>query len=160
MKTFLASLILVAVLCLTVRAQSQTFGLHGVGPRVGLTGDPDQFRFGGQLDFGDIAPNLMLIPNLEIGVGDDITTVAPTVDFDYRFRSDYGAWTPYVGAGVGPIFYSYRHGYDQSDVGVYLQGGIMKELTAISPTRFFMEARLGLADAPDFGFTVGWTFGH
>lgn len=160
MKTFLLTLILVAVFCIAVQADDWPYGIHGIGPRVGVTSDPDQLRFGGQIDLGDIAPNLMLVPNLEIGVGDNVTTTAPTMDLDYRFRSDFEAWAPYVGAGVGPIFYSPRFGNDHTNLGVYVQGGIAKQMSSISPGRFFMEMRAGVANSPDVALTLGWTFGR
>ncbi len=160
MKTFLLTLMIVAVVCIAVQADDRTYGIHGAGPRVGITSDPDQFRFGGQIDLGDIAPNLMLIPNLEIGVGDNVTTTAPTVDLDYRVRSEFGSWAPYVGAGAGPIFYSARYGNDHTDLGVYVQGGLMKQISAVNPGRFFMEMRAGVANAPDLALTLGWTFGR
>lgn len=135
-------------------------GFRGIGPRVGFTINPDQVHVGGHIDFGDLANNLMMLPNVEIGFGDDVTTVAPTFELDYRFRSDWGAWTPYLGGGIGPVFYSAKHGYHSTDLGVYMQFGIGKGSAHNESGHFFIEGKLGLADAPDFKATVGWTFGY
>lgn len=160
MKKIVITSLLIGLLCgFPALANARTAGFHGIGPRLGMTVNPDQFHFGGHIDFGDLAENLMMLPNLEIGVGDNLTTVAPSFELDYRFRSDWGAWTPYLGGGVGPIFYSWKHGGSSSDVGLYMQFGIGKGSARSESGHFFIEGKLGLADAPDFKATVGWTFG-
>ena len=160
MKKLLIAVLTIGLLCsLTAFANARTPGFHGIGPRVGLTLNPDQVHFGGHIDFGDLAENLMMLPNVEIGFGDNFTTVAPSFELDYRFRSDWGAWTPYLGGGVGPVFYSHEHGNSSSELGVYLQFGIGKGSSGSQSGHFFIEGKLGLADAPDFKATVGWTFG-
>jgi hypothetical protein len=152
-------LILLALTSLTAVAGQRSAGFHGIGPRVGLTFNPDQVHFGGHIDFGDLAPGLMMLTNLEIGFGDNLTTVAPTFEVDYRLREDWGAWTPYLGGGVGPIFYSHDNGGSSSDLAAYLQFGIGKGSADSQSGHFFIEGKLGLSDAPDFKTTVGWTFG-
>jgi len=161
MKKIVITSLLIGLLCsFTALAQARSAGFHGIGPRLGLTVNPDQFHFGGHIDFGDLAENLMMLPNIEIGVGDNLTTVAPSFELDYRFRSDWGAWTPYLGGGVGPVFYSWKHGGSSSDMGLYMQFGIGKGSSGSESGHFFIEGKLGLIDAPDFKATVGWTFGH
>ena len=150
-------------------ANERPVGFHGIGPRIGLTVNPDQFHFGGHIDFGDLAENLMIMPNLEIGVGDHVTTIAPSFELDYRFRTDWGAWTPYLGGGIGPIIYSWnsdrpywndRDGSSWTGLGAYMQFGIGKGSAGSQSGHFFIEGKLGLADAPDFKATIGWTFGR
>jgi hypothetical protein len=156
-KTILAALGAMLLTAGTAAAQ-RPFGLHGIGPRGGVTINPDQIHFGGQLDLGDLAPQLMLMPNLEIGVGDDLTTVAPMFELDYRFLEDWGSWNPYLGGGIGPVFYHYDRGGDDTQLGISLQGGIARHLSRASGF-FFLEFKLGLVDYPDAKFTVGWSFG-
>ncbi len=161
MKKLVIATLIAGLLCsVSAFGSKRPVGFHGIGPRLGMTVNPDQFHFGGHIDFGDISENLMILPNLEIGVGDNITTVAPSFELDYRFRSDWGAWTPYLGGGVGPIFYSWKHGGSQTETGVYMQFGVGKGSSRSESGHFFMEGKLGLADAPDFKATIGWTFGH
>jgi hypothetical protein len=152
--------IIILLLAFTATAGNRPAGYYGIGPRVGFTVNPDQFHFGGQVDFGEIATNLMMVPNLEIGVGDNLTTVAPSFELDYRFRTDWGVWSPYLGGGAGPIFYSAKHGNSDTQFGLYVQGGILKGFSGRNSGYFFIEAKLGLVDAPDAKFTVGWTFGN
>jgi hypothetical protein len=161
MKKILISMMVIGLLCsFTAFANTRPVGIHGIGPRLGLTVNPDQFHFGIHFDMGDLGDNLMMQPNLEIGVGENVTTVAPTFEVDYRFRSDWGAWTPYLGGGIGPIFYSFKHGNSSSELGVYLQFGIGKGSAYGKSGHFFLEGKLGMADAPDFKATIGWTFGQ
>lgn len=159
-KLILAAMIICLASSTSTFANKRAARYHGMGPRVGFTLNPDQIHFGGHVDFGDIANNLMIMPNIEVGLGEDITTVAPSFELDYRFRSDWGAWTPYLGGGIGPVFYSHKHGNNSSDLGLYMQFGIGKGSYGSESSHFFVEGKLGLADAPDFKATVGWTFGR
>jgi hypothetical protein len=110
------------------------------------------------LDLGDLAPRLMLFPNVEIGLGDDLTVITPTFEIDYRFREDWGSWNPYVGGGIGPVFVSSDFG-DNTEFGVAIQGGIARQLSS-QPGFLFIEFKLGLVDYPDAKFTIGWNFGR
>ena len=158
-QIFFTALLIGLLLSITAFGNRRPVGVHGIGPRVGLTVNPDQFHVGLHLDLGDLTNNLMMQPNLEIGFGDNVTTVAPSFEVDYRFRSDWGVWTPYLGGGAGPVFYSTKHGNSSSKLGLYLQFGIGKGSSGSQSGHFFVEGKLGLADAPDFKATVGWTFG-
>lgn len=133
-----------------------------IGPRLGASSDPDQIVFGGQMVVEDMAPNLNFSPNIELGLGDNITTIALNADFVYMFRISGSSWRPYAGGGLGFAFYSFDNDGpgDDSDtgVGVNLIGG------AAVPTKagnqFFLELRVGLFDdLPDFKGMVGWNFG-
>lgn len=160
MKRIIVSSLIIGLLCsVTAVGSKRPGGFRGIGPRVGMTVNPDQFHFGGHIDFGDLADNLMMLPNLEVGVGDNATTIAPSFEVDYRFRSDWGVWTPYLGGGIGPVFYSLKHGDNVSKLGVYMQFGVGKGSSQSKSGHFFVEGKLGLGDAPDFKATVGWTFG-
>jgi len=159
-KIIIISLIIGLLCGFTAYANTRPVGLHGIGPRLGGTINPDQFHVGGHLDLGDLLNNLMMMPNVEIGFGDNLTTIAPSFELDYRFRPDWGAWTPYLGGGIGPIFYSWDHGSSSSEFAGYLQFGIGRGSAGSQSGHFFIEGKLGLADAPDFKATVGWTFGH
>jgi len=161
MKRPILAVLTIGLLCSPAAlANTRPVGFHGIGPRLGVTLNPDQFHFGGHIDFGDLAGNLMMLPNLEIGVGDHGTTIAPSFELDYRFRPDWGVWTPYLGGGVGPVFYSPENGDSYSKLGMYLQFGVGKGSAGSESGHFFIEGKLGLVDAPDFKATIGWTFGH
>jgi hypothetical protein len=153
----------VATLALLCLSSSQALaqrsaGFHGWGPRGGVTINPDQVHFGVHFDLGDLAPRLMLIPNAEIGFGDNLTVLTPAFEVDYRFYDNWGSWNPYAGAGIGPVFAWYDGGGSNTDLGLTIQGGLARQLSS-KPGFMFFEIKVGLADYPDVKFTVGWDFG-
>lgn len=157
-KSILYLTLLLLFTAASALAGTRAFGVHGIGPRAGVSIDPDQIHFGGHLDLGDFAPQLMIFPEIEIGIDDDFTVVAPMFDIAYRFRDNWGSWNPYLGAGIGPVFYSADHGGSDSQLGMSIQGGVQKRLTSQSGF-MFLEFKLGVVDYPDVKFTLGWCFG-
>ncbi len=142
---------------------TEKVGYRGWGPRIGATIDPDQFHFGGHIDFGHFAKHIRLQPNVEVGFGDNIMLVAFNFEGSYRFATNWDVWTPYIGAGPGINFYSFddedlpdEADDSQTEFGFNVLGGIEKGLS--NGDRFFLELKLGLADSPDFKITAGWTF--
>ena len=102
---------------------------------------------------------MQLFPNLEIGVGDDFTIIAPMIEIDYCFQEKWGSWSPYFGGGFGPVFlFRSRPARDDTELGLTMQGGIKRRM-ARARGSFLLEFKLGLLETPDFKFTAGWTFG-
>lgn len=149
--------LLVCALCALVpaAAHAQSSIETGVGPRVGVSINPDQFVFGGQAVIGEIAPNLTFDPSLELGFGDDITNVQLNFDGHYHFDLANSRWRPYAGAGIGVAFYSWDGG-DDTEVSANLVVGAGAPTS--SGNRFFGELRIGLDDLPDLKMMVGWNF--
>ena len=135
-------------------------GFRGWGPRLGVSISPDQFHFGAHLDFGNFAQHVRFQPNIEVGVGDDVTLVTVNAEAAYRFLSRWDVWTPYAGGGLGANFKSFDNGDTDSetDIGVNVLAGIERGLSR--GDRFFLEAKFSLNDAPDAKVTAGWTFYH
>ena len=131
------------------------------GPRIGVSSDPDQFVVGGQLEMGEMAPDLTFIPNLELGFGDNVTTIQLNGDFHYHFTISGSAWRPYVGGGLGVAFYEWDNNGpgDSSDT----EFGLNVIAGSIVPTkggnRFFVELKLATSDLPSLKALVGWNFG-
>lgn len=153
----LAIIVSLANLALGQNETEERAGFRGWGPRVGATIDPDQIHFGGHVDFGNFVERIRFQPNIEMGFGDHVTVVAVNFEGAYRFRSQWDVWTPYLGGGPGLNFYSLDDG-DKTRVGLNILGGIEKGLS--NGDRFFVEAKIGLGDAPDLKITAGWTFFH
>lgn len=151
------------VLCLLALLPASSFA-RGIdwGVRGGLTVDPDQVHVGGHADLGPVGNHVSLIPNLEVGFGNDLTVVALNCEAAYRFETKWEAWSPYAGGGLGLFFINYDNNGVGSDgdteVGLSILGGIERGMA--SGGRFFVESKIGLNDAPDLKFTVGWTFGR
>lgn len=132
------------------------------GVRAGLTVDPDQIHVGGHADLGPIAERVSLIPSAEVGFGDHLTVFALNFEAAYRFETNWEAWSPYAGGGLGIFFVDYDsdtlQGDGDTEVGPSILGGIERGMS--SGGRFFIETKVGLNNAPDLKFTVGWTFGR
>ncbi|MFO7655026.1 MAG: hypothetical protein R6X25_14600 [Candidatus Krumholzibacteriia bacterium] len=134
----------------------------GWGPRVGLTAKPDQFHFGVHYDFTGPARRVMLMPSVELGLGDDATLVTINLDAAARLRDPRERLRPFVGAGVVLSFVSWDDDEnviaDDSDTqaGLHIFGGAERRVSRSNTV--FLELRLGIADAPDFKATVGMTF--
>jgi len=155
---------LVALLPAAAHAQGRL--TTAIGPRLGFSSGPhslDQFFVGGQVEMGELAPDLTLTPSIELGFGDDVTTIQVNGDVHYHFTVSGSAWRPYVGGGLGIAFFSFDlpPGFvgddSETEIGLNVVGG------AIVPTqggsRFFAELKLGIGDIPDVKALVGWNFG-
>jgi hypothetical protein len=160
-KLILVAALLVFAGTAAAQAQQGGFGYRGVGPRFGLSVDPDQVHVGMHVDFGDVARQLRFQPNFEMGFGDGLTTGAFNFDMQYVFRKSWDVWAPYLGGGLGVNHFSRQNdgvpGASRTEEAVNLMGGIEKYISARD--RLFFEAKVGLIEAPDFKLTMGWTFG-
>ncbi len=157
----MAACVLLVTVCTNGFAQETNTGFRGWGPRVGLTVNPDQVHFGAHVDFGNFAKRLRFQPNVEVGIGDNLTIIAANLELNYRFAERWDVWTPYAGGGLGVFFIDVDNerigGGSNTEIGLSVLGGIEKGISG--GDRFFIEGKLGLIDAPDFKVTVGWTFG-
>lgn len=141
------SFLLAAVLFLGSPAAAQDGGLRG-----GLTVDPDQFYFGGHLETSPLVDRLHFRPNVEVGVGSDLTLIAANMEFVYKLPSR-GGWGAYAGGGPALNVYMYD-GDDNSDT----DAGLNLLVGVESSRGLFFEFKMGVVDSPDFKFGVGWTF--
>ena len=144
-----------AALCFVLGAgAASSAAAGGVGPRVGLTGDPDQVHVGLAVYAARLAPSLGFVPSFDFGVGNDVVLFSGNFDFKYVFAVK-SSWRPYLGGGPALHFLNRDNAGDDTEVGLGVVGGMQ---TATRSGAFFTELRLGLADSPDFKFTVGWLF--
>ncbi len=133
----------------------------GIGPRVGLSLDPDQLVVGGQMMFGEIAPDVTFNPSLEFGFGDHQTVIAINLDGQYHFRIEGSPWRPYAGFGLGINFIEVDApaGFENvSDTNVGANLVVGAGVPTRSNNRFFTEARFGLGDIPSLKLIAGWVF--
>lgn len=148
MKTVVAG-VLTILLCavLAARADAQSAGV-----RVGVSGDPAQFYFGGHYESAPFAEQLRFRPNLEIGVGDNQTLVAVNFEFAYYFPVQRrNPWSIYVGAGPALNI-------DRFNSNTNTGGGFNILVGAQHAQGFFAEVKAGFVDSPGFKFGVGYTF--
>jgi len=88
----------------------ESSGLKPVGFRV-YTGvgleDPQQFILGGRLDLGAVLGRtpFHLLPEVAVGLGDDVTTILGAVNVQLPLTNLGGApqWSPYIYGGLGVL---------------------------------------------------------
>ena len=130
------------------------------GPHVGFSTGPDQVVFGGQLEMGNIAPQVDFVPGVDIGIGDNVTLISINGDFRYRIAVADAKWQPYAGAGVSLHFFSWDAGYGAHGSETRGGGSLLfgADVPTASGNRFFVEGKIGIGDSPDFKATAGWNF--
>ena len=127
---------------------------QGPGVRGGVSIDPDQVYFGGHFETDPLVDRLSFRPNLEVGVGDDVTATTINMEFVYKFPSR-SEWRLYAGVGPAVNFYSFdrERGDDTST-----EGGFNFLIGAEHRGGLLFEVKIGAVDSPDVKFGVGWTF--
>lgn len=152
-SSFLAAAVF-ALLLLGLPSLAAAQGDAGV--RAGVSADPDQFYLGAHFDTGYVVEHLSFRPNLEVGLGDDTTTVAANFEFVYWFPSSRHPIDIYAGAGPAMNLYRRDRGHDGSDTDV--EPGL-NLLVGVAHTRgLFAEFKVGLIDSPELKFAIGYAW--
>ena len=132
-----------------------------VGIRAGVSGDPDQFVFGGHLETAPLVDRLVFRPSGEIGIGDGLVAVALNLEFAYKIDIDDQAWTPYFGGGPAMNIFirdgdgnAQGRGNDDTDIG----GGFNIMVGVEHEGGLFTEFKVGALDSPDLKLLVGYSF--
>lgn len=130
----------------------------GPGVRAGVSVDPDQFYFGGHYVTDPLADRLRFQPNIEVGLGDDITLVTVNVEFGYWIALKR-PWQVYMGGGPAINIYNFENGSprgrgDDSDV----EGGFNILVGLKHRDGLFFELKVGALDSPGLKLGVGYTF--
>jgi hypothetical protein len=124
---------------------------QGLGVRAGASVDPDQFYFGGHYETRPLVDQLHFKPNLEIGIGDDVTTVGLNLEFVYKIPIDGSPWSLYAGGGPAVNFYSFNNNSTT-------EGGLNVLVGVEAAQGLFFELKLGALDSPDVKVGVGYTW--
>ena len=149
MKQFIT--LILAATFLTIPAQAQ----EGVGVRAGVSAEPGQFYFGGHAAFGPVVDKLWFRPNLEVGVGNNTTLIAPNAEFAYWVPLRKNPWNVYLGGGpAANIFTSGGIRNRNSDV----RPGFNLLIGLAERRGLFTEIKIGAIDSPSFKFGIGYTF--
>jgi opacity protein-like surface antigen len=136
-------------------------GWQGWGLRVGVADDPDQVVGGVHFNLGEFVPHLRFQPDVQLGVGDDFTTLYATAPVYYRFGTET-RFTPYAGGGVslGFVDRDLPAGSNADDtefeIGGKVTGGM--EWPRSRSKAFFLELSLGFGDIHDAFLVAGWSF--
>jgi len=158
----LAALFLIALALSTLAftdasARKADLEYRGWGVRGGMSSSPDQFFLGGHVDLGQFAPDWHFIPNADIGFGDHVTIFSINPDVTYHWPvQDVGSI--YAG-GLFALQWWHRDTHDvhsddsEAELGLHGLAGLVLDSAPV-----FFELNVGLLDAPDVKFAVGYTF--
>jgi len=138
---------LAAALTLSADAASA----QGLGVRAGASADPDQFYFGGHFETGPLADRVHFRPNVELGVGNDLTTVAANLELVYKAPLRRHPWSVYGGGGPAINFYDFEND-SETEGGFNILGGFEHR------DGLFFEVKFGMIDSPDFKVGIGYSF--
>lgn len=127
----------------------------GFGARVGLGLNPDQIVIGAQFAVGKKAGVARINPSVDLGFGDNVTTIDFNVDFLFRLKVENTSFGFFGGGGPTLGFADYKGGSDWN-LGLSLVGGAELPLIAGHPST--LEARFGIGDIPDFRLLLAIMF--
>ena len=147
-RTFVFALLFAA---LTLGALPSSAAAQGPGVRAGVSVDPDQFYFGGHFETRPLVENLHFRPNVEVGFGNDVTSLGLNFEFAYKIPIDNSPWSLYAGGGPALNIYSF-------DNNSSTEGGLNVLFGAETTQGLFFEVKLGAMDSPDFKVGVGYTW--
>ena len=133
-----------------------THGQERWGVRAGVSGDPDQFVFGGHLETGPLAERLVFRPSGEIGLGSDLTVIALNFEFAYKLPRDGRSWAPYIGGGPALNIFNFESRRFRDDTAV--EGGFNLLVGVEHRHNLFTEFKVGAMDSPGLKLLVGFSF--
>lgn len=124
-----------------VTAQAR-FGLRG-----GFSLKPDQIVVGGQVELGQLA-FARIVPSVDVGFGDNVTTIAFNGDFLLRVNIPDASIELYGGGGPTVLYADVSDGPSDWNLGLTLVVG--GRLPVGGSHAVNLEGRLGVGDVPDF----------
>jgi len=143
--------LVVGVVFLAVSAVASPAAAQGPGVRAGVSVDPDQFYVGGHFETSPLVDRVYFRPNVEVGFGDDVTTVAVNLEAIYKVPLKGRSGTSFY-MGGGPAINIYDR-----DRGTDTEGGL-NLLAGLEFGKVFVEVKGGVFDSPDLKIGVGYTF--
>jgi hypothetical protein len=140
--------------------------LRSWGPRIGYRfGDDglDQFLLGAHADLGDVFTYTRFAPHVEVGWGDDVTTVSMSPELHYVWRDDPLGETTYFygGGGIGLHIVDYDvdtgggADVDDSDTDWKINIAAGVETTTSKTIGYFGEIRVSFIDGTWVEFVGG-----
>lgn len=142
----------------TLAQDSQAPSGLGFGVRGGFGLEPDQFVVGGQFTLGTKAFSLArVVPSVDIGFGDNVTTFAFNADLLFRFILEGTSFGLYGGGGPTVAYWDISNSSASSwEIGLSLTAGAQVPLFRKNATN--IEGRFGIGDIPDFRLLFAFIF--
>lgn len=136
-------------------ADAAGLALMMYGPRAGLSISPDQVTIGMFTDWGEIANDLRVRVDGDLGFLDDLFTLNLNGQVQYHFTKENEPLEPYAGGGVG-FLYGNTEVDSGSHVGLNLFAGIQQDLGGFKTG--ILELRIGVDRLPDVKITAAVGF--
>lgn len=160
-KTVLkSSLLLVVLLGLggsdALAQGSQAPSGLGFGVRGGLGLDPDQFVMGAQFSLGKALSIARVVPSVDVGFGDNVTTIDFNADLLLRLNVEGTSFGFYGGGGPTLAFIDVKDAGSDWKLGLSVTVGAQVPILKKNATN--IEARLGIGDIPDFRLLFAFIF--
>ncbi|MFB3068164.1 MAG: hypothetical protein ACE1ZI_02740 [Acidobacteriota bacterium] len=144
------------ILGILFASSSPLLAQGGTGVRIGVSIDPDQIYFGGHFEAGPVMESLWVRPNLEVGIGNGITSISLNFELAYWIPLESRSWKTYIGAGPALNVYIVDTGVGGRDSKVKPGFNILMALA--HRDGLFTELKLGALDSPDLKFGIGYTW--
>lgn len=149
MNTVVMALALVILSASAVAAQAR-FGLRG-----GFGLKPDQFVIGGQAEVGNLS-FARIVPSVDVGFGDNVTTIAFNGDFLLRVNIPDASIELYGGGGPTVLYADQSNASSDWNLGLTLVVG--GRLPVGGKHAVNLEGRIGIGDVPDFRLIAAIVF--
>lgn len=127
------------------------------GVRIGYGSDPDQFVVGFQTDLAQVYRNLHFVPSIDAGFGEHVNNLGFNGDLKLFLRLPQATAAFYLLAGPTIEIWDYDVGEADTEIGVYLGGGV--QMGFGDKGYYNLEARAGIGDVPEFRILLGILFG-
>jgi len=136
---------------------NQTPSGLGFGVRGGFGLDPDQFVLGGQFTVGTKAFSIArIVPSVDVGFGDNVTTFAFNADLLFRFILEGTSFGLYGGGGPTLAYWDKKNAGSGWELGLSVTVGSQVPIFKKNATN--IEARFGIGDIPDFRLLFAFIF--
>ena len=155
----LTLLLSLSAVLITAGAYGQGRGHSGLGfgLRGGFGVNPDQVIVGAQFSLGRTLQFFRVVPSVDAGFGESLTTIAINADFLLRLIIEDASFGFYAGAGPTALYWDPRVGEGQWEIGLTLVAGTQIPLSRRFATN--VEARFGaVGDMPDFRLLLAIIF--
>ncbi len=127
------------------------------GVRAGISSKPDQFVIGAQADMGEVLRRVRIVPSIDAGFGDHLTTFAFNGDVQLFVPLPKSLASLYGIAGPTIMIWTPEYGDGDTEIGLTL--GLGARMPLGGSGWYNIEARLGIGDIPDVRVLLGVFFG-
>lgn len=138
-------------------AQNRGHSGLGFGLRGGFGLNPDQVVVGAQLSLGRALQIFRFVPSVDVGIGENETSIAFNGDFLLRLIIENSSFGFYAGAGPTAVYRDFRGEDSTWEIGLNLVAGTQLPLSRRFATN--IEGRYGaVGDVPEFRFLLAIIF--